>query len=128
MKRFLTVLALIVVFIGLLFSGFFIDLASTYFGNRGEFAIQKVDDATNYETIQEVENTARGMISSYEADKNTYMQYKESEDEEEQSWGEQAKMRANRTASSYNNYILKNSFVWEGNVPEDIKTELPLIQ
>lgn len=37
-------------------------------------------------------------------------------------------MRANKTASSYNNYILKNSFVWNGNVPADIKMELPYLE
>ena len=37
-------------------------------------------------------------------------------------------MRANQTAASYNDYILKNSFVWRGNVPEDIKTELEVLR
>lgn len=64
------------------------------------------------------------MISSYEADKLTWMQYKDSEDSEQRSWADQAKMRANRTVSNYNNYILKNSYVWEGNVPLDIRSEL----
>ena len=40
------------------------------------------------------------------------------------SWAEQAKMRANKTAASYNEYVLKNSFVWNGNVPADIRTSL----
>ena len=68
------------------------------------------------------------MIASYNADKLTYEQYKDSESEEKQSWAEQAKMRANRTASSYNNYILENAFVWEGNVPTDIDNELPYLE
>lgn len=33
-------------------------------------------------------------------------------------------MRANKTASSYNNYILKNNFVWDNNVPKDVLQEL----
>lgn len=96
---------------------------NTYF-----FKVQKVDDVTNYETIKEVENTCRAMISSYEADKLTYEQYKDSDNEEKQSWAEQAKMRANKTATSYNNYILKNSFVWKDNVPADIYLELKIIE
>lgn len=96
---------------------------NTYF-----FDVQKVDDATNYETIKEVEDTCRAMISSYESDKLIYEQYKDSDNEEKQSWAEQAKMRANKTATTYNNYILKNSFVWKDNVPNDIYMKLEVIE
>ena len=68
------------------------------------------------------------MISSYESDRMTYEQYRESDDSEERSWAEQAKMRANRTASTYNNYILENSYVWEGNVPQDIDNQLDYLE
>lgn len=91
------------------------------------YQVQKTDDVTNYKTIKEVEDTCRAMISSYETDKLTYEQYKDSSNEEKQSWAEQAKMRANKTANSYNNYILKNNFIWEDNVPDDIKSELKII-
>jgi hypothetical protein len=47
---------------------------------------------------------------------------------EKQGWGEQAKMRANKTAATYNAYILENTFVWKDNVPEDIKRELPIVK
>lgn len=87
-------------------------------------SVQKVDDATSYRTKKKVEDTCRAMISSYEADKLTYQQYKDSESAEKQSWAEQAKMRANKTAATYNNYILENDFVWSGNVPADINREL----
>ena len=90
--------------------------------------VQKADDATNYETLKQVEDTCRSMIASYEADRLTYEQYKNSEDDEQQSWAEQAKMRANRTASTYNNYILENSYVWEGNVPKDIDDQLDYLE
>ena len=95
--------------------------------NNWFFNVQKADDITNYETRKQVEDTCRAMISSYESDRLTYEQYKNSENEEHQSWAEQAKMRANKTANSYNEYILKNSFVWEGNIPEDIETNLQII-
>lgn len=96
--------------------------------NTYEYNVQKVDDATNYKTIKEVEDTCRAMISSYESDKLTYEQYKDSDSEEKQSWAEQAKMRANKTATTYNNYILKNSFVWKDNVPSDIYMKLEIIE
>lgn len=91
-------------------------------------AVQKVDDSTSYRTRKQVEDTCRAMVASYEADKLTYQQYKDSENAEKQSWAEQAKMRANKTAATYNNYILENSFVWIGNVPVDIKDELPYLE
>ena len=98
-------------------------IINTYFYN-----VQKVDDATNYHTMKKVEDSCRAMISSYNTDRLTYEQYKDSDSEEKQSWAEQAKMRANKTASSYNNYVMKNSYVWSGNIPEDIKEELEYIE
>ena len=95
--------------------------------NNHFYAVQKVDDATRYTTRKKVEDTCRAMISSYESDRMTYEQYQESDNEEKQSWAEQAKMRANKTASTYNNYILENSFVWSDNVPSDIKMKLDYI-
>lgn len=95
--------------------------------NNWFHAVQKADDRTNYQTIKKVEDTCRSMIASYNADKLVYEQYKDSNDPEKQSWGEQAKIRANKTASSYNNYILKNSYVWKENVPADIVMNLPYI-
>ena len=92
------------------------------------FKVRKVDDVTNYDTIKKVEDTCRAMIASYTTDKLTYEQYKDNDNEEKQGWAEQAKMRANKTASTYNNYILENSFLWQDNVPADIKTELEYIQ
>lgn len=89
--------------------------------------VQKADDDTNYETLKRVEDTCRSMISSYNSDKLTYEQYKDSDDEEKQNWAEQAKMRANKTANTYNNYILKNDYIWQNNIPADIYRELSYI-
>lgn len=95
--------------------------------NSWFYTVQKVDDATNYNTKKKVEDTCRSMIASYNSDRLTYEQYKDSDNPEKQSWAEQAKMRANKTASSYNEFILKNSYVWSGNVPSDILSELEYI-
>ncbi len=96
--------------------------------NNWMYDVQKVDDATNYETLKKVEDSCRAMIVSYESDRLTYEQYKDSDNEEKQSWAEQAKMRANKTAATYNNYILKNSYVWKDNVPTDIYMTLETIK
>lgn len=96
--------------------------------NSWDYAVQKVDDATNYETRKNVEDTCRAMASSYTADRMTWEQYRSVENEEQRAWADQAMMRANKTAASYNEYILKNSFVWDGNIPKDIKKELSYIK
>ena len=96
---------------------------NTYF-----FGVQKADDATSYETRKQVEDTCRAMVASYETDKLIYEQYKDSDSDEQRSWAEQAKMRANKTANSYNEYILKNKFVWSENIPSDIRNELEIVE
>ena len=95
--------------------------------NNYTHSLEKADE-NQYETKKQVEDTARFMIASYKSDVATYEQYKESDNEEKQSWAEQAKMRANRTANSYNEYILKNSYVWEDNIPSDIDYSLPIVE
>jgi len=95
--------------------------------NNYTHSLEKADE-NQYETKKQVEDTARSMIASYKSDVSTYEQYKESDNEEKQSWAEQAKMRANRTANSYNEYILKNSYVWEDNIPSDIDYSLPIVE
>ena len=96
--------------------------------NANQYAVRKMDDATRYSTRKKVEDTCRAMIASYTSDKLRYEQYAASDSAEQRGWGEQAKMRANQTASTYNNYILKNSYVFKGNIPSDIKAELEYIQ
>lgn len=95
--------------------------------NSYTHSLEKADE-NQYETKKQVEDTARAMIASYKSDVATYEQYKDSDNEEKQSWAEQAKMRANKTANSYNEYILKNSYVWEDNIPSDIDYSLPIVE
>lgn len=96
--------------------------------NNWFHTVQKADDATNYETRKRVEDSCRAMVASYEADRLTWEMYKDSEKAEEVSWANQARMRANRTAANYNNYILENSYVWIGNVPADIYYRLEVLE
>lgn len=128
MKKFITVILIVLLCVGVTIVGTVSGWFNTWFGNKVDYIDRKIDDATNYETIKKVEDTCRAMIASYESDRLTYEQYKNSVNEEKQAWAEQAKMRANTTASNYNNYILKNSFVWNGNIPSDIKMELPYLE
>lgn len=128
MRKFLTIIGAIVVTVLIIGVGVFGRWFNTWFDNKVDYVDQKIEDATSYETRKQVEDSCRAMVSSYEADKLTYEQYKDSEVKEEASWANQAKMRANRTAANYNNYILKNSYVWDGNVPDDIMMELEVIE
>ena len=89
--------------------------------------LEKADE-NNYETKKQVEDTARSMIVSYKSDVSIYETYKDSDNEEERSWAQAAKIRANKTAISYNEYILKNSYVWEDNIPVDIDRELEVLE
>ena len=129
MKYVLAIIAIILC-LALIIVGVFVSCtpAGIAMCNTYEHSLRETDDATNYETKKEVEDTCRAMIASYNSDLLTYEQYKDSEDDEKQSWAEQAKMRANKTASTYNNYILKNSYVWEGNIPSDIEATLAYVE
>ena len=122
-----TKICLIVVGIILFFALAFWTVSGREGINNWLFSVQKADDRTNYATRKTVEDTCRAMIASYTNDKLMYEQYKNGEGEK-RSWAEMAKTLANKTATNYNNYILKNSFVWEGNVPADILSELEYIQ
>ena len=81
-----------------------------------------------FTTKKQVEDTCRAMIASYTSDKLVYEQYLTSSDLEKHGWAEQAKMRANKTAASYNEYILKNDYVWNGNIPPDIRGRLDYLE
>lgn len=95
--------------------------------NLNRYEMQKVDDQTTYEARKRVEDEARMMIASYITDKARYENYKTSSEKSHLEWAEQAKMRANQTATTFNEFILKNSFVFKGNVPSDINFKLSII-
>jgi len=114
----------IVLIVGLVALG----LANRWFSNTVDYARHKIDERTRYDLMKKVEDTARAMISNYAADKLTYEQYRDSDSKEQQNWAAQAKTRANRTAATYNEYILKNSYVWAGNVPPDIRDSLDYLE
>lgn len=128
MRKTLTALGAVVLTVLICVAIVLVGWGNTWFTNKVDYVNQKIDDATNYETRKEVEDSCRAMVSSYEADKLTWEQYKDSDSSEQRSWADQAKMRANRTAANYNNYILKNSYVWSGNIPDDILSELKPIE
>jgi len=75
---------------------------------------------TSYQTRKDVEDTCRAMIASYKADVDIYNLYKDSENPNQRNYADAALIRAIQTANTYNEYILKNSFVWDNNVPNDI--------
>lgn len=87
--------------------------------NNYTHGLKKADEVS-YETRKTVEDTARSYISSYNADVAIYKMYVSSDDSEKCEYAESARMRAIRTATAYNEYILKNSYVWKDNIPTDI--------
>lgn len=93
--------------------------------NNWRHGVNVAHDETDYETLRSVENTARAMISSWNADRNRWLLYNESDDATQQEWASQARMRANNTASTFNNFILENNYIWRHGVPEDLRERLP---
>ena len=100
--------------------------------NNWFHAVQKADDATNYETRKQVEDTCRSMIATYEKDKAEYESnmklYETTGDEYYLEIATGYRQQANSSASTYNNYVLKNSYVFDGNVPMDIRMALEILK
>lgn len=90
--------------------------------------MKRTDDRTTYEARKRVEDEARSLVASYNNDKLRYEQYKASTDKTHLEWAEQAKMRANQAATTFNEFVLKNSYVFEGNIPADINFQLPILE
>ena len=96
--------------------------------NNYRHNLQQVDDATLYRTRRQVEDTARAMQANYVADVLTWEQYKDSDSQEQRGWASNARMRANRTASNFNNFMRENNFVWSYGIPYDIDEDLPFLE
>jgi hypothetical protein len=126
MGKIIAVIIAILILCGCLFMG--CTATGREMWNNWWYDVKVADDNTNYETLKKVEDTCRSFIASYNSDKLIYEQNKDSEDKELRNYAENAKMRANTTASNYNNYILKNEYIWKGNVPSDIAYQLPYIE
>lgn len=75
-----------------------------YLNNKVDYAKEKLDETTSYQSLKQVEDTCRAMIASYKSDFLIWTQYKDNNNPEKQNWAETAKMRANRTATTYNEY------------------------
>ncbi|MBR4457362.1 MAG: hypothetical protein IKS31_00160 [Clostridia bacterium] len=129
MKEWIVSISIILIVIIIATAGIFFGCTPIGRGiwNSYQHTMQKVDDDTLYTTRKKVEDTCRSMMASYKADALTWKQYKDAGGEQ-RGWADQAKMRANKTAASYNEFVLKNSYVWEGNVPADIDYQLAYIE
>lgn len=120
---FAVILTLMFGLVALFALDFALDLGIRSWFNTKEYALEKIDEHTKYQILKEVEDTCRAMQASYASDKLMYESYKETHPD----WAEQAKIRANKTAITYNEYMLKNNYVWKDNVPDDIMRELEVI-
>ena len=97
-------------------------------GNEVKYETIKADDETSYRKRQQVENTCRAEIASYNAYVLQAEQYKGDTSEYGIQQRRNAVTMANSVATKYNLYILQNSFVWRDNVPDDIYRELAPIE
>jgi hypothetical protein len=88
-----------------------------------ENEMKEVDEAS-YESRKQVEDTCRAMISSYKSDVDIWNMYKDSDNPNQRNYADAARIRAVKTANEYNEYVLKNSYVWKENVPSDIYMRL----
>lgn len=82
----------------------------------------------SYANKKTVEDTCRAYIASYEADCITYMSLRDSASEIDLETANAAKLRANRTAATYNEYYLKNNYIWREHVPDDIAERLDYLE
>ena len=96
--------------------------------NKYDAELIDTDYNTNYKSTREIEETLRSYVASYEADKIIYETNKYAEDKENHALAIAAKNRANRTAATYNQFYLKNSYIWEDNIPDDIQSELEYLE
>ena len=96
--------------------------------NKYEATLKDIDYNTDYDSVREIEETLRSYIASYEADKIVYETNKNATDKESIVLANAARSRANRTAATYNQFYLKNNYIWEENIPVDIRSQLEYIQ
>ena len=87
-------------------------------------SVMQTIEEHSYQNRKDVEDTCRSMIASYKTDIDIYNLYKDSENPNQKNYADAALVRAIQTANTYNEYILKNSFVWDNNVPADIMMSL----
>lgn len=131
MKKLIIILSIVIGSILLIVIGLAIYFNATPSGKKAwaeyQDNIQQAEDEGDYETRKKVEDTCRSMIASYKTDKLTYETYKDSDDAVLKSSANSARIRANQTANTYNEYVLKNSYVWKDNVPDDIVSTLETI-
>lgn len=131
MKKLIIILSIVIGSILLVVIGLTIYFNATPSGKKAwaeyQDNIQQAEDEGDYETRKKVEDTCRSMIASYKTDKLTYETYKDSDDAVLKSSANSARIRANQTANTYNEYVLKNSYVWKDNIPDDIVSTLETI-
>lgn len=95
--------------------------------NNYVFKIEKIDQETDFGNRKMVEDTARALLTNYDAARTEYETYKSfigtGESKKEQR-ALDAKTSANMTVAKYNNYLTENNFIFKGNLPHDIPLKL----
>ena len=117
MERFLFVIGIMLItmlIVGVLYFGLTPTGRSVW--NQYRTTMHKVDDRITDEQRMQVENMCYSMMTYWDLDALAYTQYKDIDPER----AEVAKSSANRMADRYNEYIFKNGYVFQGNMPNDI--------
>ena len=122
-----TVLFIFLIILALSIAGVITAPARVAFWNTHRHNIQTAHDRTDYATLRKVEDTARAMIASIESDRLTWEQFKDSEVQEERNWANSARMRGNRSISTFENFMRENSYIWAYAIPNDLREPIALI-
>lgn len=85
-------------------------------------------DGITEEQIIRVEETCRRYIALWEADLELYNETKDSDNPDIQRIHERVKTRMNEIADSYNRYLLINSYVFNGTLPDGIYAYIERIE
>lgn len=97
------------------------------FTNKEDAKVIEAHNKTSAKVKKQVEDTARAHMATYTSDKLAYENIKNSKDPDDKYIARSYLTRMNTSASIFNEYMRKNSHVWEGNIPSDIDIELPYV-
>lgn len=97
------------------------------FTNKQDAKVIEAHNKTSAKVKKQVEDTARAHMATYTSDKLAWENSKNSKDPDKQYIAESYLTRMNTSAAIFNEYMRKNSHVWEGNIPSDIDIELPYV-
>ena len=92
---------------------------------RAELTVAHME--TDLATLQRLEDQARATISQWIAAYQRWIQFKDSDRDNERDWANAALMQANNLAATFNTFMLEHTHTWARGVPEGLQERLPLL-